>query len=70
MGDCGTQRKLCCFVLLCLLVAGITGGAIGIYKWHHSGLNRWHGRGSTADFQKIIQERCDYYTQQIRPGAM
>ncbi|XP_020735495.2 ADP-ribosyl cyclase/cyclic ADP-ribose hydrolase 1 isoform X1 [Odocoileus virginianus] len=69
MGDCGTQRKLCCFVLLCLLVAGITGGAIGIYKWHHSGLNRWHGRGSTADFQKIIQERCDDYTQQIQPGA-
>ena len=45
------------------------GGAIGIYKWHYSGLNRWHGVGSTADFQKIIQERCDTYTQTVRPGS-
>ncbi|XP_040093272.1 ADP-ribosyl cyclase/cyclic ADP-ribose hydrolase 1 [Oryx dammah] len=64
--DCCTQRmKLCYCLLLCFLVAGITGGAIGIYKWYHSGLNRWHGTGSTADFQKIIQERCDTYPQQI-----
>ncbi|XP_027400875.1 ADP-ribosyl cyclase/cyclic ADP-ribose hydrolase 1 isoform X1 [Bos indicus x Bos taurus] len=70
MADCCTPRKkLCWCVLLFFLVAGITGGAIGIYKWHYSGLNRWHGEGSTADFQKIIQERCDTYTQTIRPGS-
>ena len=70
MADCCTPRKkLCWCVLLFFLVAGITGGAIGIYKWHYSGLNRWHGAGSTADFQKIIQERCDTYTQTVRPGS-
>ena len=51
------------------MVAGITGGAIGIYKWHYSGLNRWHGTGSTANFQKLIQERCDTYTQPIWQGS-
>lgn len=65
MADCCTGKKLCYCLLLCFLVAGIIGGAIGIHKWYHSGLNRWHGLGSTADFQKIIQERCDTYPQQI-----
>uniref|UniRef100_A0AC11ESE6 Uncharacterized protein n=1 Tax=Ovis aries TaxID=9940 RepID=A0AC11ESE6_SHEEP len=65
MADCSKRKKLCYCLLLCFLVAGITGGAIGIYKWYRSGLNRWHGLGSTADFQKIIQERCDNYPQQI-----
>ncbi|XP_025145456.2 ADP-ribosyl cyclase/cyclic ADP-ribose hydrolase 1 isoform X5 [Bubalus bubalis] len=70
MADCCTPRKkLCCCVLLFFLVAGITGGAIGIYKWHYSGLNRWHGTGSTANFQKLIQERCDTYTQPIWQGS-
>ncbi|XP_052498236.1 ADP-ribosyl cyclase/cyclic ADP-ribose hydrolase 1 [Budorcas taxicolor] len=65
MADCCTRKQLCYCLLLCFLVAGITGGAIGIHKWYHSGLNRWHGLGSTPDFQKIIQERCDTYQQQI-----
>lgn len=56
MADCCTRKKLCYCFLLCFLLR-IIGGAIGIHKWYHSGLNRWHGLGSTADFQKIIQER-------------
>lgn len=64
MADCCTRKKLCC-CLLCFLVAGIIGGAIGIYMWYYSGLNRWHGRGSTPDFQDIIEDRCDNYPQRI-----
>ncbi|KAM7243426.1 hypothetical protein CapIbe_005920 [Capra ibex] len=69
MADCCTRKKLCYCLLLCFLVAGITGGAIGIHKWYYSGLNRWHGRGSTPDFQDIIEDRCDTYTQRIRPDS-
>ena len=69
MADCSKRKKLCYCLLCFCLVVGIIGGAIGIHKWYRSGLNRWHGRGSTPDFQKIIQERCYNYTQRIRPDS-